>query len=72
MTVHVRTLLVPVALCWVAPLPAQQPAPRHETDCPYERAAAAAKSDAWASGDVVVKAETPLLDHRGPAALLLP
>ena len=65
----VRTLPVLAAFCWVAPLPAQQSStePDHESGCPYARAEAEHAEEV-----IVVKADTPLLDHHGLTAALLP
>ncbi|MFL6730644.1 MAG: hypothetical protein ACJ8E3_01090 [Sphingomicrobium sp.] len=72
MTSTLKKLLVIGAMCWVAPLGAE---PKTDaelgwsdagSDCPYARAEAARIDQ------LMVKAEAPLLDHRGPAAALLP
>lgn len=78
---QLRTLLVLGAMCWVAPLGAEPSTDStttwsdHDSGCPYARARAEAAAEveaAQARPAVVVKAEAPLLDHRGPAAALLP
>ena len=63
----VRTLPVLAAFCWVAPLPAQQSGTEsgHEPGCPYARAEAEHAEEV-----IVVKADTPLLDHHAASALL--
>jgi hypothetical protein len=63
----VRTLPVLAAFCWVAPLPAQQSGTDsdHDSGCPYARAEAEHAEDV-----VVVKADSPLLDHHAASALL--
>ena len=73
---QLRTLLIVGATCWVAPLGAEPSVDSSATwsdeaaGCPYARAAA--EAEAAAAQPVVVRAETPLLEHRGPAAALLP
>lgn len=65
----VRTLPVLAAFCWVAPLPAQQSSTETESDhasgCPYARAEAEHAEDV-----IVVKADSPLLDHHAASELL--
>jgi len=63
----VRTLPVLAAFCWVAPLPAQQSgtATDPESGCPYARAEAEHAEEV-----IVVKADSPLLDHHAASALL--
>ena len=63
----VRTLPVLAAFCWVAPLPAQQSGtePDHASGCPYARAEAEHAEEV-----IVVKADSPLIDHHAAAALL--
>jgi len=63
----VRTLPVLAAFCWVAPLPAQQSGTEsdHDSGCPYARAEAEHAEDV-----IVVKADSPLLDHHAASALL--
>jgi hypothetical protein len=84
MTSTLRKLLVVTALCWVAPLGAEQRATSDQASdqasdpawsegasgCPYARAEAEAK--AAQSDPIVVKADLPLLEHRGPASAFLP
>jgi hypothetical protein len=75
---RVRLLLVLGAMCWVAPLGAE-PSAEASTDstwsdeasgCPYARAAAEAQ--AAQSGPIVIEADVPVFEHRGPASVFLP
>ncbi|HEX6742350.1 MAG TPA: hypothetical protein VF079_11225 [Sphingomicrobium sp.] len=71
---RLRTLLVVGAMCWVAPLGAEPSADSSWSDessgCPYARAAA--EAEAAGTQPIIIEADAPLLDHRGPAAALLP
>jgi hypothetical protein len=71
---RVRLLLVLGAMCWVAPLGAEPSADTAWSDeasgCPYARAAAEAK--AAQSRPIVIEADVPVYEHRGPASVFLP
>jgi len=72
MTSTLKKLLVIGAACWVAPLGAEPKTDAEltwtaeDSGCPYARAEAAQLRL------LTVKADAPLLDHRGPAVNLLP
>jgi hypothetical protein len=71
---QLRTLLVLGAMCWVAPLGAEPAADSVWSDeasgCPYARAAA--EAEAARSDPIVIQADVPVLEHRGPASVFLP
>jgi hypothetical protein len=71
---RVRLLLVLGATCWVAPLGAEPSAASTSSDeasgCPYARAAA--EAEAAQSGPIVIDADVPVYEHRGPASVFLP
>ncbi|HYU95345.1 MAG TPA: hypothetical protein VE989_04190 [Sphingomicrobium sp.] len=71
---QLRTLLVLGAMCWVAPLGAEPSADAARSDepsgCPYARAAA--EAEAAQSGPIVIEADVPVYEHRGPASVFLP
>ena len=71
---RVRLLLVLGAMCWVAPLGAEASTDStwsdEASDCPYARAAA--EAEAAQSGPIVIEADVPVFEHRGPASVFLP
>ena len=75
---RIRLLLVVGATCWVAPLGAEPSAVASAdstwsdaaSGCPYARAAA--EAEAARSAPIVIEADVPVYEHRGPASVFLP